>query len=1612
MLTDETKGDPMTKVSRTAASLLLAGGVCAFGFASGSGIDDISWTRVAGPQDGGWVPLGAARCDRDGDGVAELVVAYGGGGDGRLVWFEVVREELGPPEEGIRLGLEPAALAAGDVDGDGAPELVVTAARSAELVVVEVGETAADGELRKLLLPGLASRLEVTDIAPRDAVADIVVVLVPSLGPQRAARVGLDGRVVDLGLADPEADETGSELLLETRIDRDPVPERIAAAADGSLLVGRSTMAVIEVDTTADGIDFGGAQQVGDLPGPDGVTSLREAITAANNTAGIHQIAFNIPEAGNDFHDGAWWISPSDGNLGPLPDVTASATIDGYTQTSNRGDTNPEGPELVVDGSGLAAGDGLVLSGANAGVIDAAVQHMPGSGVRLVGAVDPVVAGCFLGATVAGDAAAGNGIGIEVVGGTTGAVLGGAGTHGTTLLVADRVVVSGNLGDGVVISGVGTSGARLLASLVGVGVDGVTAVGNGVRGVAVSDGADGAGVGGPGTGEGNTISGNGGAGVEVTGTSTTGVLVVGNRVGTDVSGTAAVPNAVGIVVSGGADTTIGGASATASNVVSGNASYGIEVWSADVVGASILGNLVGVDEAGATALANGVDGIIVHDGASSVMVGGGGADDGNLVSGNGGHGVSVHGATDVDVFGNLIGTDVAGTSPLGNSGDGVRVAGSAANVDVGGAGSGEGNMVVANGAAGVAVRGSGVSGVRVRGNLVGTSPGGAAGLGNAGPGVEVADGAAGVQVGGDQAGDGNRICAHPVGVSIDGAGSDGTVVQGNILGVAPGDLVLGNGVGVAISGGAAGSLVGGPGAGNEITHCAGAGVVVTGAGVGHTLSGNSIHDNGGLGIDLDDDGVTANDPGDGDSGPNDLVNFPVIASAVANRGTGTTTVAGSVDTASPEQGVVELFASSQPDPSGYGEGELFLGAVVPAADGSFTATVAGQPAESVTTAAFTDGAGSTSELGPAIPIELDELIVCPSGCAYATIQSAIDVAFDGETVTVHPGTYVESVDYLGKSITIRSLGGPDVTVIDGDGRFVAVTIGPDSTLEGFTVTGGQSAGVQGVWISGPVLRDCTIAGNDGYGVGFLWSSGETLERVRILDNQGGGFLTCCSGSRLISGAVISGNGGTGIGLYEDYGANPTIDIVDSTIRSNDGPGIFAESASNGSSVTVNVRHSRIEDNGDGGIRGVGAAGTIVVENSTISGNVGNGVRTFATWYSHLTVTESVVSGNSDRGIWGEGTEVVNTTVSGNGLFGIECGYPSCVIRNSTIVGNNPGWPYSTGSAITGDPTVVNSIVWGNGGTSPIGSGSDVTYSDVEGGYPGEGNIDAPPLFLDPRPAAAAPTTDGDYHVHWLSPCRDIGTGQGAPDVDIDGDPRPLFGGYDMGSDEVAGRLLFADGFESGDTRAWSGAPAVSWWPADGTAEDVLGGNDGVLVGGTGFTSGVSGQAFLLDGIDDSVSVPHDPSLNLGTGDLSIVLWVRTTQASGVASLADKRSTETGFHAYLADGRPGLQLMTAGDFGNFTAPQSLADDAFHHVAITIDRDSPTGGRIYVDGNPVLTFDPTPQMGTLDTTGELRFGRRSDPHGGDGYLAAAIDEIRIYGRALSEQEIGGFSGGRGD
>jgi len=174
----------------------------------------------------------------------------------------------------------------------------------------------------------------------------------------------------------------------------------------------------------------------------------------------------------------------------------------------------------------------------------------------------------------------------------------------------------------------------------------------------------------------NVISGNIGPGISSQGGA--GNVVQGNLIGTDATGSLALGNTgPGILINGSTDV-VGGATTDARNVISGN-NRGIDVSGGS--GNTIQGNFIGTDVTGTTALANPNVGVNLNTGVLNTVIGGltatPGTPPGNLISGNSGNSGVILGqdASSSIIQGNIIGADITGTQPLGNSPGGITING-------------------------------------------------------------------------------------------------------------------------------------------------------------------------------------------------------------------------------------------------------------------------------------------------------------------------------------------------------------------------------------------------------------------------------------------------------------------------------------------------------------------------------------------------------------------------------------------------------------------------------------------------------------------------------------------------------------------------------------------------------------------------------------------------------------------------------------------------------------------------------------------------------------------------------------------------------------------------
>ena len=424
-------------------------------------------------------------------------------------------------------------------------------------------------------------------------------------------------------------------------------------------------------------------------------------------------------------------------------------------------------------------------------------------------------------------------------------------------------VISGNTTHGVFVSGANAQHNHLEGNLIGTNRDGTAAVANGQAGVILRNSPNNT-IGGSSVAAGNVISANAASGVVILGTRAVGNLVAANLIGTDATGSVDLGNAGAGVLVLSSENRIGGTAVAERNLISGNDFAGVSIGDAQAANNLVLGNYIGTNLVGTSALGNRI-GVYVSAGEDNA-IGDAAVGAGNIISGNTTHGVLLANARTANnaVSGNLIGTDLTGTVALGNAANGVSVFHAPSNT-IGGKATGAGNVISGNGTYGVSIFGADASSNNVQGNSIGTDITGTRDLGNVSSGVFVS--APGNIIGGTLPGAGNLISGNGfVGVRINGALASGNSVAGNLIGTqVDGTSPLGNTTeGVRIDN-ASNNEIGGSvaGAGNVIAHQSRHGVVVLGASVGNAIERNSMFSNAGLGIDLNLDGASANDTQNG-----------------------------------------------------------------------------------------------------------------------------------------------------------------------------------------------------------------------------------------------------------------------------------------------------------------------------------------------------------------------------------------------------------------------------------------------------------------------------------------------------------------------------------------------------------------------------------------------------------------------------------------------------------------------------------------------------------------------------------------------------------------------------
>lgn len=736
-----------------------------------------------------------------------------------------------------------------------------------------------------------------------------------------------------------------------------------------------------------------------------GAGSLRQAIAdAVASPVGTDRIIFNIPtvDPGYDTATGVWTIRP----LSDLPLIyTGNITIDGTTQPNH----NPDGPEILIDGSeaALNAGfqivasniciNGLAVGGFQYGFLFAGTSvsgssvtnnyigvlpdgHTPLPNQYGIGLSTYASIGAAHRVTIADNLISGNSMAgialvsvheINVVGNKIGtdhtgllAVPNGQGIYLTASYnnviggneLSTRNLISGNTGAAIVLDGNGTRANSVQGNYIGVDVSGAAPLGN-HYGIVIQTNANGNIIGGNTSGERNIISANSEIGIYVESSDSN--VVSGNFIGPDATGHNAfydgndsLIQANGVELNTTAQhNVIGGSSVMEHNVISGNRVYGVILYG-NAANNCIEGNFIGLDITGDVAMPN-ATGICVDGGANHNTM------KNNVLSGNKSYGLFIVSRnSDANIFiGNLVGTDAGASYAIPND-VGLMLAVGCKNNVIGGGNFNDRNVFSGNRYAGIEVVDAGTSQNHIEGNLIGVGPEGNMPIPNA-MGVVVSANVDSLFIVNNVISGNTRMglavtdAAHHIFIQRNkiGIGLDGVAAVGN------------GGAGIVLNQGAHDNLIGGEGAGNIIAHNDSAGIVIMDAStVNNRISQNSIFNNQYLGIDIFPWGVNQNDDGDGDSGANGLMNLPEIVSATYNPNTSLGWVTGTLNTMSPENCVVEIYVAEPEDFIwNNGEGRTFLASVRPDADGHWSAAVSGIAENDVLTATATDSAGNTSE---------------------------------------------------------------------------------------------------------------------------------------------------------------------------------------------------------------------------------------------------------------------------------------------------------------------------------------------------------------------------------------------------------------------------------------------------------------------------------------------------------------------------------------------------------------------------------------------------------------------------------------------------------------------------
>jgi len=362
-----------------------------------------------------------------------------------------------------------------------------------------------------------------------------------------------------------------------------------------------------------------------------------------------------------------------------------------------------------------------------------------------------------------------------------------------------------------------------------------------------------------------------------------------------------------------------------------------------------------------------------------------------------------------------------------------------------------------------------------------------------------------------------------------------------------------------------------------------------------------------------------------------------------------------------------------------------------------------------------------------------------------TIQAGINAASNGDTVLVSPGTYTENIDFMGKQITVTSVSGPAVTIIDGGGYNTnfSATVNfstnetANSILSGFTIQDGQSSDIF-ITNAAPTIQGNVIQGSSF--LGNCYNNGYCEDGIDLWQGA----------AALIQGNLIVINGQEGVSTNGDSGTQ----------------------------VLGNI----IAYSGDAGVQFGNAGGTELIQQNSIFGNYNGGI-VYGSYSStgSASIIQNLVYANLGPGVQWQSAPfaLISNTIANNGpgQFNNCCSLATeaagtitnqVTIQNNLIVADQ-SLPAFDCYYLPPAAAWTNNDVFAANNTAYTSECADPTGTN--------GNLALDPQFVD--------LLSSNFHIQSTSPAVKAGTisAPNEPAQDFDGDPRELNGAIDIGADE-------------------------------------------------------------------------------------------------------------------------------------------------------------------------------------------------------------------------------------